>query len=241
MGVICGVFMSKQPQKRFDGWVYVVRWGNDLSRVKIGFTTDIRQRFIDYLTYSDYPLVILKAFRANKDEEINLHSKFQACRRNGEWFLLTPALELFLREQAVCQTKEAKKVFGSGYKERVLWRPMIPFVEQRLEEAKRAKKLPGYVSNSKRYVLWAIDDLVMNDYICVSSAIINHQANAGVYQEKTIYNTLNFLMSHGLVIRNDCKEFALTERGVRALDLLRGKRIERQANRRSVESLTPSI
>lgn len=228
---------TKGLVKRYEGWVYVVQWENDEETVKIGFSSDLKGRLADFLTYSPYRLIVVKAFRADQADEKLLHEKFEAVRGNGEWFALSQSLTFFLKEQCCCNTKEAKKEFGNAYKERILWRPLLPAAQERLNAAHKARKLPGFINNARRYILWAIRSIHQGNYICDASGIINHPSNSCLYEAKTIYNTLAFLLQEGLVVKDEEKLYALTERGNRGLDLLEEQWLERRFLRKSVRSL----
>lgn len=230
---------TKGLTKKYEGWIYVVQWDNDEETVKIGFSTDLKGRFGDFLTYSAHNLVVLKAFRGNQDEERLLHEKFQAARGNGEWFVLSPSLSFFLKEQCRCDTKDAKKEFNNAHKDRVLWRPMTPAAQERLEVAHKSRKLPGFVNNARRYILWAIKNLDERGYVCNASAIINHPVNACLYEAKTIYNTLAFLQEEALIAKDEAKVYTLTDRGNKGIDLLQEQWLERRYLRKSVRSLIP--
>ena len=226
-------------QKRYDGWIYVFRWSNDDEAVKIGFSSDLKRSLSEFLTASRHQIVVLKAFKANKETEKDLHDRFEACRTAGEWFLLTDRLNAYLREEAICQTREARKEVGREYDSRIIWRPLVPMVEDRLEKARSKQKLPRYINNAKRFVLWAIWHLDQNDFFPSSHAIIHHQANCSLYQPKTIYNAIDMLLDDGLIKRDADKTFALTDDGSLALSLLKERNLKRKENRRSVSSLCP--
>jgi hypothetical protein len=228
---------AKGLVKRYEGWVYVVQWENDEETVKIGFSTDLKGRLGDFLTYSPHRLIVVKAFRAEPEEERLLHEKFQAVRGYGEWFALSQSLAFFLKEQCRCNTKEAKKDFGSAHKERILWKPMLPAAQDRLDAAHKSKKLPGFINNARRYILWAIRSIHQGNYVCDASGIINHPANSCLYEAKTIYNTLAFLLQEGLITKDEEKLYSLTDRGSRGLDLLEEQWLERRYLRKSVRSL----
>jgi len=242
--------MVKQGlQKRTEGWVYVVQWQGRNREVKIGFSSDLQRRFTDFLTYSSDTLVVLKAFRANKAQEADLHVKFERQRINGEWFTVDEPLKQFFRFSCPCDTKEARQSFGSLQKERIVWRTLGLEASTRLQNAHQSTRLPRYVKNARSYVLWAIRELNDHDFCCTPSAIISHSVNNAIgddwrvkvlYDEKTIYNRISSLAKEGLIAKDDDKLYALTPAGHQELDALEIQMIER-AERHSARPLYPRM
>jgi hypothetical protein len=58
--------------------------------------------------------------------------------------------------------------------------------------------LPKWVKTADAYVLWAING-INESAVCTSKRIIKHPANAGLYVQSTVYNTLASLREAGLV------------------------------------------
>lgn len=218
--------VKKGLVKHTEGWVYVVQWSERKQELKIGFSINLKQRLPEFLTYSTDSLVVLKAFKADFEQEAELHARFSYCRINGEWFSVNNALKEFLKWECPCDTKEARQDFGTLQKERILWRPLNPGSSTRLEAAHKNTNLPRFVKNARVYTLWAIQDLNDKKFFCTPSAIISHAANNPVgddwrrkvlYDEKTIYNRLSLLSKEGLVRRGEGKLYELTEQGVAEL------------------------
>ncbi len=228
--------VKARPLKvKTSGWVYFVQWASMPWTVKIGFTTSPRERFASFLTCSSDTLVVLKIFEAPPEVEKDLHERFDASRDRREWFRLSPMLKKYLQEEAPCQTLEAKVKFGGGMEEDVRWMPMRPNISVLLEAMQREKRIPRYVKNARLYVLWAINDLDACDYFVTSNAIITHDANTGVYKQKTIYNHLIDLEEEGLVKKNTDKTFCLTDQG--RLEIENAERESKEQPRKSVRSL----
>lgn len=222
-----------------EGWIYVVQWANDGEAVKIGFTTDLKQRLVSFLTVCRHKLIVLKAFKANQEEEFALHARFDGCRDNGEWFHFSPGIRRFLKEEVICQTHEAKKAFGGGYGERIIWRPLSMERKDSFRALYKEQRLPRFVKTARDYVLWAIEDLRDKDYFCTSSAIINHDANQHLYEAKTVYNTLAALIVDGLVEKDSQKYYCLTDEGEMALLTAEDEMAKQRQAKRSVRSLRP--
>lgn len=241
--------VKKGLQKRTDGWVYVVQWQERNREIKIGFSTDLKKRLADFLTYSSDTLVVLKAFRGNIEQEAELHSKFERQRINGEWFAIDDPLKEFFKVYCPCDTKEARQEFGSFQKERIIWRTLGLEASTRLQNAHQSTNLPRYVKNARSYVLWAVRELNDHDFFCTSSAIISHPINNVVgddwrvkvlYDEKTIYNRISSLSKEGLIAKGDDKLYAITPAGIEELDALELQMIERR-ERQSVRPIYPRM
>ena len=77
-----------------NGFVYYVRWENDPFFVKIGYTTNLKNRFSSFLTCSPHRLEVLRIEETVDDfYEKTLHTKFDDYRTAGEWFKYEGALE----------------------------------------------------------------------------------------------------------------------------------------------------
>ena len=242
--------MAKQSlQKHTEGWVYVVQWQERRKEVKIGFSASLKQRLNDFLTYSSDTLVVLKAFRADKPQEAELHEKFERQRINGEWFMIDDALKQFFKFYCPCDTKEARQEFGSFQKERIIWRPLGLQAATRLQNAHQNTCLPRYVKNARSYVLWTVRELNEHNFCCSPNAIISHSVNNEVgddwkrkvlYDEKTIYNRISSLSQEGLIAKGDDKLYTLTEAGHEELDRLELQMLERR-ERLSARPLYPRM
>jgi hypothetical protein len=242
--------VRKPAQKRSDGWVYVVQWKGRYWEAKIGFSTSLKQRLNDFLTYSSDILVVLKAFRADREKELELHVRFEGKRINGEWFKLDEGLKDFFKTRCPCDTRDARQEFGSFQKERIIWRPLILQASTRLENAHRNTNLPAFVNNARLYTLWTIQDLNDNDFLCTPNAIITHPTNNAVgddwtvkvlYDEKTIYNRISSLAKDGLIVKGEDKLYALTDKGLAELEEAELKMMEHKEKRKSARSVCPRM
>ena len=73
--------------------VYFV--GTELIRgaaVKIGTTTDLKQRFRSLRLASPVPLVVHAVALGDRHREVEFHREFRKHRLHGEWFKITPSL-----------------------------------------------------------------------------------------------------------------------------------------------------
>jgi hypothetical protein len=212
---------SKQKKRKTDGWVYFVQWASMPYHVKIGFSTSLGDRFASFLTSSPDTLIVVKAFEANRDDEQELHERFENSRHAGEWFHLSIAIKKYLESEALCES-------------RIQWLPMRPGLAQSLEALHQEKRLPRYVKNARTFVLWAIGDIEACDYFATSNAIIHHEANRDAYQAKTIYNQLIALEEEEMIAKKPGKTFALLPKG--ESELIRAEN-ESTKKRKSARSL----
>jgi hypothetical protein len=74
------------------GFIYYIVC-TETFRCKIGFTAgDVAKRLRALQTGSPTDLVILAVHPGTAEDERQLHEKFRACRRRGEWFEPSEAL-----------------------------------------------------------------------------------------------------------------------------------------------------
>lgn len=65
--------------------------------IKIGYTTNLKTRFVDIQNGSPIPLVLLRSIDGGRATEAALHKRFAKLRRRGEWFKATKTLTDFVR------------------------------------------------------------------------------------------------------------------------------------------------
>jgi hypothetical protein len=65
------------------GWVYFIRCADD---VKIGWSKNVAKRMRAIQTTASAPLELLGTFRGTRDDERELHRRFAALHKHGEWF-----------------------------------------------------------------------------------------------------------------------------------------------------------
>lgn len=76
------------------GFIYAIAIGSD--RVKIGWSTNPRQRLGKLRTDCPEPAVLLGAIEGTKEQERALHERLASCHISREWFHRGVAVENFL-------------------------------------------------------------------------------------------------------------------------------------------------
>jgi hypothetical protein len=79
--------MSAQPPH--PGFVYFIESG---GFIKIGWSADWHARVRSLRTANPNPIDVLLVIKGSRQDEGDLHARFQACRAHGEWY--TPTREL---------------------------------------------------------------------------------------------------------------------------------------------------
>lgn len=69
-----------------DGWMYFIAPTKAAGAMKIGFTTQLADRFKRLQMNSPVQLSLLVAVRGTRDDETEAHQVFKPWRRHGEWF-----------------------------------------------------------------------------------------------------------------------------------------------------------
>ena len=88
------------PDSKDDGRssvVYFIQSGGDSGKIKIGVSRGVRSRLAALQTSSGEPLRLLATVPGDRELERELHRKFAAHRRSGEWFDAAPPLLSFIR------------------------------------------------------------------------------------------------------------------------------------------------
>lgn len=75
------------------GTVYIIGFDN---YIKIGFTTNLKNRLSSIQTYAPQKLRLYVSFAGSVSDEKRLHQRFSAYRQNGEWFELSQELQTFI-------------------------------------------------------------------------------------------------------------------------------------------------
>lgn len=81
------------PTPTTMGNIYFISYKD---RVKIGFATDVAERFANIQAMSPVPLTLLASYKGTWREEQALHVHFAPTRIHGEWFIMTQELEDYI-------------------------------------------------------------------------------------------------------------------------------------------------
>jgi hypothetical protein len=103
------------------------------TAIKIGYSTNVKQRLADLQTSSSTKLVLLGVMPGSMNDERRLHAKFE--RLHGEWFRVTPELLEFIREHTTPQIPAPLPMPKPQPKPapRSVYRPAAPPQPQRTE------------------------------------------------------------------------------------------------------------
>lgn len=87
--------------------VYIIQCEDDFGPVKIGMTSDLRQRLVDLQAANPYPLRVLTVMCGGRTLEKALHRRFTKSRRHGEWFSFSSELREFVAVMLDVQHRSA--------------------------------------------------------------------------------------------------------------------------------------
>lgn len=94
------------------GYVYFIQCG---TRVKIGYASDVRQRFSCLQVASPEPLTLRAVVEAvPPNDEGTLHKRFRAYRRRGEWFALEGELAEYVDGLPIYETEDGRSLRQTG-------------------------------------------------------------------------------------------------------------------------------
>jgi hypothetical protein len=83
-------------------WVYYVRWDNEPTLIKIGYSSSPAGRIAGFLTGSPRNLQLLRLEPvASAQEEVDRHLKFNEYRHTREWFRYEGALKEYVQSLSV--------------------------------------------------------------------------------------------------------------------------------------------
>lgn len=82
-----GAFRRKDKRDDENGFLYLVK-DNASNRIKIGITTNHKERLRSLNTIVPYGITIISIFSSNRYKELerDVHERYKNKRRNGEWF-----------------------------------------------------------------------------------------------------------------------------------------------------------
>jgi hypothetical protein len=88
-----GARLDAWEARQKQGYVYFLRAGNT---VKIGFSTNLRQRQEKLRNGNSFPVFICKYVKGCRSVERSFHKRFAEYRLRGEWFDLRGSLAKYL-------------------------------------------------------------------------------------------------------------------------------------------------
>lgn len=92
--------------------VYFISCGDDL--IKIGHTTNLRSRLRSLRTATPKELQVLLVIPGTRDDELELHRKFEAHRAGREWFSPCDAITEFISSHRMTAPADLQRVHRTG-------------------------------------------------------------------------------------------------------------------------------
>lgn len=137
------------------GFVYAIQSSD--GAVKIGFSTNPRQRFGKVSSDAPHDTRLLGFVPATLEQEQELHQLLAASRRRGEWYEDTPAVRHFLNMLPPAK-KPPRKVNNAGGGLMRLWRVQNNISMREL--ARRAGTSAATISRLEKGSQWPSRDLL---------------------------------------------------------------------------------
>lgn len=91
----------QKDKEKWNNCVYFI-YCEASSMIKIGFTSNIKNRLGNLKTMSPVPLRLIGTIEGTRVDEENLHKKFARLRSHGEWFKLERPLERYIEKVFGC-------------------------------------------------------------------------------------------------------------------------------------------
>jgi sRNA-binding protein len=101
------------PTEKGSMSVYFIS-ARELDLVKIGYAHDPVRRYYHLRTFSPVELTLEGAIAGGYEQERQLHQRFALARARGEWFKLTPNLQLERRHKKQCARTAASELARHG-------------------------------------------------------------------------------------------------------------------------------
>jgi hypothetical protein len=109
------------PVTALDGYCYIYFAASD-GYVKIGRAVNPKQRLAELAVGSAHPITLLAAVLGHWSLEALVQKRYEASRRNGEWYGLTPELVQFI-QRVRAGANPAELLFHDG---NLSWLPQFP-------------------------------------------------------------------------------------------------------------------
>ena len=126
-----------------QGYIYFIEQDSDPKFIKIGYTTDLKIRTRQLQTGNPHKLNFLAIIYGNKEDEAEIHRKFQRLRQEGEWF--TSDIEIY---QYISLLEDVKDLFleqgtKTLVKETVFSRNLSKFIKEKRVTLRRVSREAG--------------------------------------------------------------------------------------------------
>jgi len=177
------------------GCIYVISWDGDRSRIRFGYSTNMKSSLEALSEANWHRLLVRKVIPAPSGMAIldELVGPFEELRLRGYWFRLDTSLRNMLQGLSDAATHELEGELISASIAFVViscTNEMSPY---------RTRQLANGIKQCRHYILWMFNECEKASVKVVPKLLIEHQANNGRFKEKTIYNELSAMRNRGLL------------------------------------------
>lgn len=177
------------------GYVYVVSWEADRSRVRFGYSSNIKAS-LEALSEANWQrLLVRKIIAAPSGLTMldDLVSPFEGLRLRGYWYRLDTVIGTMLQGLSDVTTHELEGELRStsiGFDVIACPSELSPY---------RTRQLANGIRQCRHYILWMFNECEKARMRVSPKLLIEHPANSGRFKEKTIYNELSGMRIRGLL------------------------------------------
>jgi len=177
------------------GYIYVVSWEGDRSRVRFGYSSNIKAS-LDALSEANWQrLLVRKIIPAASGADMldEMTSPLQALRLRGYWFRLDAPLRSMLQGLSDATTYELEgHLLSASIAFDVIANPneLSPY---------RTRQMANGIRQCRHLILWMVNECHETNARVSPKLLIDHPANNGRFKEKTIYNELSAMRIRGLL------------------------------------------
>lgn len=177
------------------GYIYVISWDGDRSRVRFGYSSNIKAS-LEALSEANWQrLLVRKIVPAPSGIDMldEMTSPFWELRLRAYWFKLNTPLRSILQGLSDSTTFELEgELTSASIAFDVIACPteISPY---------RTRQMANGIKQCRHYILWMFSECEKSGIRVSPKLLIDHPANSGQYKEKTVYNELSALRSRAFV------------------------------------------
>ena len=177
------------------GYIYVISWEGDHSRVRFGYSSNIKGS-LDALSEANWQRLLVRKIVPAPSGAImldDLTTPFEKQRLRGYWFRLDTAIRNMLQGLSDATTYELEgELISASIAFDVITCPNEMSLYRTLQMANGIKQC-------RHYILWMFYECEKASVRVSPKLLIEHHANNGRFKEKTIYNELSAMRTRGLL------------------------------------------